>query len=77
MTQPISQFVEEINNPTINAAEGVDTQMRLTGLHNHWLDMNPPVWFAHWQMVGDPLVFARRTRSAFDVAIFQMPSSSE
>jgi hypothetical protein len=39
----------------------------VTALHNHWLFERPRLMFIHWESVDDPIAFAEKTASAFQV----------
>ncbi|WP_347722459.1 DUF1259 domain-containing protein [Lysinibacillus capsici] len=36
----------------------------VTALHNHWLFDNPRLMYMHWENVGDPTEFARKSFNA-------------
>lgn len=38
--------------------------IRVTAVHNHWLNENPRLMYMHWEAVENPIVFARKTKEA-------------
>lgn len=38
--------------------------IKVTALHNHWLNENPRLMYMHWEAVMNPVVFARRTKAS-------------
>lgn len=38
----------------------------VSGLHNHWLNENPRLFYVHWESIDDPIAFARKTRESID-----------
>ncbi|KIV73280.1 hypothetical protein SZ39_2042 [Bacillus mycoides] len=43
-----------------------DRGITVSGLHNHWIDENPRLFYIHWESIDDPIAFARKTREAID-----------
>jgi hypothetical protein len=39
----------------------------LSALHNHWLMDRPPLLYAHYQSIEEPLSFARKVAEAYSV----------
>lgn len=71
-------FENNINGRTLNLGETVILQREInpfmtalrrrgiivTALHNHWLFDKPRLMYMHWENVGDPFVFARKSIEA-------------
>jgi len=38
--------------------------IKVTALHNHWLNENPRLMYIHWEAIMEPITFARRTKSS-------------
>jgi hypothetical protein len=38
--------------------------IRVTALHNHWLNENPRLMYIHWESIDNPIAFARKTKRA-------------
>jgi hypothetical protein len=38
--------------------------IKVTALHNHWLNENPRLMYIHWEAIMNPIAFARRTKAA-------------
>jgi hypothetical protein len=43
----------------------------ITAVHNHWLFEEPRLMYMHWENVGDPFEFARKSaEAAREVGLF-------
>ncbi|MFM9277686.1 DUF1259 domain-containing protein [Paenibacillus sp. p-8] len=49
----------------VNAARR--RKLKITAIHNHWLFEKPRLIYLHLETVENPIVFARKLRSALDV----------
>ncbi|WP_213524156.1 DUF1259 domain-containing protein [Paenibacillus sp. J31TS4] len=38
--------------------------IKVTALHNHWLNENPRLMYIHWESIMNPVEFARRTKAS-------------
>lgn len=38
--------------------------IKVTALHNHWLNDNPRLMYMHWEAIENPIVFARKTKAS-------------
>jgi hypothetical protein len=38
--------------------------IRVTAVHNHWLNESPRLMYMHWEAIMNPVVFARRTKES-------------
>ncbi|OUS76574.1 hypothetical protein B1748_10760 [Paenibacillus sp. MY03] len=38
--------------------------IKVTALHNHWLNENPRLMYMHWEAIENPIVFARKTKES-------------
>jgi len=38
--------------------------IKVTALHNHWLNENPRLMYIHWEAIMEPITFARRTKAS-------------
>jgi hypothetical protein len=38
--------------------------IKVTALHNHWLNENPRLMYIHWESIMKPVEFARRTKES-------------
>ncbi|RIX60307.1 DUF1259 domain-containing protein [Paenibacillus nanensis] len=38
--------------------------IKVTAVHNHWLNENPRLMYMHWEAVMNPVVFAKRTKQS-------------
>lgn len=38
--------------------------IKVTAVHNHWLNENPRLMYMHWEAIMNPVVFARRTKQS-------------
>jgi hypothetical protein len=38
--------------------------IKVTALHNHWLNENPRLMYIHWESIDNPIAFARKTKEA-------------
>jgi len=71
-------FENNIGGRTLNLGETVILQREInpfltalrrrgiivTAVHNHWLFENPRLMYMHWENVGDPFTFARKSFEA-------------
>lgn len=71
-------FENNIGGRTLNLGETVILQreinpfltalrrrgITITAFHNHWLFENPRLMYMHWENVGDPFTFARKSFEA-------------
>ena len=60
-------------NPFIDAiiANGLTFQ----ALHQHYIEMTPPVWFIHWRGLGAPLALAKAVRAAIGATATPFPQT--
>jgi hypothetical protein len=60
-------------NPFIDAiiANGLTFQ----AFHQHFIEMNPPIWFIHWRGVGRPVELAKAVRAVLDVTATPFPQT--
>ncbi|HAH95352.1 MAG TPA: hypothetical protein DCY85_01815 [Firmicutes bacterium] len=52
-------------NPFISALREQD--IFVTALHNHWLFDEPRLFYIHFDSIDDPIEFARKTATAFEL----------
>lgn len=38
--------------------------IKVTAVHNHWLNENPRLMYMHWEAIMNPVLFARRTKQS-------------
>ena len=38
--------------------------IKVTAVHNHWLNENPRLMYMHWEAIEEPVVFARKTKES-------------
>lgn len=38
--------------------------IRVTAVHNHWLNENPRLMYMHWESIDNPVAFARKTKQS-------------
>jgi hypothetical protein len=38
--------------------------IKVTALHNHWLNDNPRLMYIHWEAIDFPIAFARKTKAS-------------
>ncbi|WP_028559660.1 DUF1259 domain-containing protein [Paenibacillus pinihumi] len=38
--------------------------IKVTALHNHWLNETPRLMYLHWEAIENPIVFARKTKES-------------
>jgi len=38
--------------------------IKVTAVHNHWLNENPRLMYIHWEAIMNPILFARRTKES-------------
>lgn len=38
--------------------------IKVTALHNHWLNENPRLMYIHWESIDEPVAFARKTKAS-------------
>lgn len=38
--------------------------IKVTALHNHWLNESPRLMYMHWEAIENPIVFARKTKES-------------
>ena len=38
--------------------------IKVTALHNHWLNENPRLMYIHWESIDNPVAFARKTKES-------------
>jgi biotin operon repressor len=38
--------------------------IKVTAVHNHWLNENPRLMYMHWEAIENPVVFARKTKQS-------------
>jgi hypothetical protein len=38
--------------------------IKVTALHNHWLNENPRIMYIHWESIMSPVEFATRTKAS-------------
>ena len=38
--------------------------IKVTAVHNHWLNENPRLMYMHWEAIENPIVFARKTKES-------------
>jgi len=38
--------------------------IKVTAIHNHWLNENPRLMYMHWEAIMNPVVFATRTKES-------------
>ncbi|MEB3057481.1 DUF1259 domain-containing protein [Bacillus pseudomycoides] len=43
-----------------------DRGIIVSGLHNHWMNENPRLFYIHWESIDDPIAFARKSRESID-----------
>jgi Domain of Unknown Function (DUF1259) len=43
--------------------------------HQHYIEMNPPIWFIHWRGVGSPLKLAQAVRNVLKATATQLPQT--
>jgi hypothetical protein len=36
--------------------------IKVTAVHNHWLNENPRLMYVHWESIDNPIAFARKTK---------------
>ncbi|MCY7484014.1 MULTISPECIES: DUF1259 domain-containing protein [Paenibacillus] len=36
--------------------------IKVTALHNHWLNDNPRLMYIHWESIDNPIAFAKKTK---------------
>lgn len=60
-------------NPFIDAiiANGLTFQ----ALHQHYIEMNPQIWFIHWRGVGAPLALAKAVRASMSATATPFPQT--
>lgn len=38
--------------------------IKVTAVHNHWLNENPRLMYMHWESIDNPVAFARKTKAS-------------
>ncbi|MHA6529165.1 DUF1259 domain-containing protein [Paenibacillus sp. BAC0078] len=38
--------------------------IKVTALHNHWLNEKPRLMYIHWESIDNPIAFARKTKES-------------
>jgi hypothetical protein len=38
--------------------------IKVTALHNHWLNERPRIMYIHWESIDNPIAFARKTKAS-------------
>ncbi|MNI91775.1 hypothetical protein D3C73_1494860 [compost metagenome] len=38
--------------------------IKVTAVHNHWLNENPRLMYMHWEAIENPVTFARKTKES-------------
>jgi len=38
--------------------------IKVTALHNHWLNETPRLMYLHWESIENPIVFAKKTKES-------------
>lgn len=38
--------------------------IKVTALHNHWLNDQPRLMYIHWESIDNPIAFARKTKNS-------------
>jgi hypothetical protein len=61
----VNGFIDEI----------IDESLVFQAEHQHFYDMDPPVWFIHWRGVGEPLALARAVRRCIDKTSTPLPQA--
>ncbi len=60
-------------NPFIDAL--LDNGLVFQAFHQHYIEMDPPVWYIHWRGVGDAVELARRVHSAIATTGTPLPQA--
>ncbi|RYM06477.1 DUF1259 domain-containing protein [Sporolactobacillus sp. THM7-7] len=83
-------FENKRNGQTLNLGETVILQKEInpflsalrerglivTAVHNHWLFDQPRLMYMHWENVGDPFKFARKSfEAALEARLFKKPKN--
>jgi hypothetical protein len=60
-------------NPFIDAI--LDNGLVFQAFHQHYIEMDPPVWYIHWRGVGDAVELARRVHNAIKTTGTPLPQA--
>jgi hypothetical protein len=60
-------------NPFIDAL--VANGLIFQAFHQHYIEMNPPVWFIHWRGFGDPLKLAKAVHNVLKATATPLPQT--
>lgn len=63
-----SPLLDEEVQPFVQALQ--QNGLKISALHNHWVDLNTKVWYIHWQGVMSPIQFAKNTSDAWKSLLY-------